>query len=146
MPALRVLAVCCLAISLWLVLSAFALERELARVAERDGPIAVVPRPTLRFIRPPFLLLERQAVAVTVWVDPHPDNRRLVFAAADDLSEVTLTERPMNGDKAQKAWRFDLKEGLPAGDWILVAALYGLSGKETARATSPVQVRSLVGP
>lgn len=101
--------------------------------------------PRVAIIHPPFMVSERQAISVQVRIPPHADNRTLVFVAADELGEVRRSDEELPGDRAPRTRWILWRDGLPRGDFVLIAALYGVSGKEVARATSPITVRG-IGP
>lgn len=100
----------------------------------------------VRFIRPPVFVHEGQSLRFTVWVEPHPDDRRLIVAAADpectgSLVEcsVSLSTFALGGpETSRKAW--DVRWGaLPHGEFRVVAVVFD-SQREVARASVPVIV------
>jgi hypothetical protein len=95
--------------------------------------------PRVEVVRPVAYVPEGQSVTFQIRVDPHADNRRLVLVAGDALSEVRRSEEQLDGNTAPRT-RWVKWMGLPAGDWIIVAALYGVSGRELARDTHPLTV------
>lgn len=149
MKILSFLAALSVACSVWLVLSAFSLEKQIrdthARVDTQADSHAVVPRPAVRFLVKPFLVVERAPIHLELWVESTPETRYLIVAASDEGGDVTRTERQIDPN-APKVWRFDWREGLPAGSFVITGALFGQGGKLLTKATSPVEVRSVAGP
>jgi hypothetical protein len=90
-------------------------------------------------VRPARFIPERAAVRWMVQVQPVEENRKLVLTAFDDGIEISASQRQLEGEDAPKTWWIEWDEGLPAGEYLLVAAVYS-SSREVARASVPVTV------
>jgi hypothetical protein len=90
-------------------------------------------------VRPSRFIPERAAVRWMVQVQPAEENRRLELAAFDDGVEVSMSKRQLDGAEAPKTWWITWAEGLPAGEYMLVASVHN-SSREVARASVPVTV------
>ena len=98
--------------------------------------------PRVSFIRPPGFVNEYAALRFVVQVDPHAENAALVVAALDGSLEwstledaVRLTREQLDGEAAPRTRWIEWREGLPAGEYLLVAVLYSGIANESALAS-----------
>jgi hypothetical protein len=96
--------------------------------------------PRVEVVRPVAYVPEGQSVTFQIRVDAHPDNRRLVLVAGDEVSEVRRSEEQLDGATAPRTRWIKWVGGLPAGSYVIVGAIFGASGRELARDTHPLTV------
>lgn len=96
-------------------------------------------------IRPMQIVNEHAYLRYQVQVDPQAENRSLVVGAFDEGVAVRLTKEQLDGAEAPRTRWIVWRNGLPAGEYLLVAALIGLGGREVARASVPLVVLSRFG-
>lgn len=120
----------------WVTRGILALFLLMATVAQAGDTARV------RFIYPTRFTTDQMGTAWLVWVEPHAEHRQLTLAAFDGDVEVTSSVREMAGERSAKVWRFDWRTPLPAGELLIVAAVFN-STREVARATVPVTVQSM---
>ena len=95
--------------------------------------------PRVAFLRPPSFISEDFAAPFYVRVPLATENRLLAVAAFDGEFRVQYTERDLSSEGRKTVW--DIVWRLPAGDIVLVAAVFG-DLKELARDTHTVHVLS----
>jgi hypothetical protein len=101
--------------------------------------------PRVRFIRPPHFVALGQIVKLSVWVEPHKDDRKLVIAAVDpncvgsiDQCNVGKSTIQLGDGDNRKLWDTYWSAMFP-GEFTLIAVVSTQSA-EVARASVPVQV------
>lgn len=97
----------------------------------------------VEFLRAPHYLTDETTVAFQLRIQPHEENRGFMVAAID---EVGNTARSSAEDLPGSTTRLIEWEPLGAGDYELVAFVYGAEGKVLARDASHLTVLAWRGP
>ena len=99
-----------------------------------------IAEPTrVSIVRPIQILNEQTYVRYQIQVDPQAENRALVLAAVDEGVVVRSSREQLDGDKAPRTRWIVWQNGLPAGEYVLLAIVFN-SQREVARASVPVTV------
>lgn len=97
----------------------------------------------VEFLRAPHYLTDETTVAFQLRIQPHEDNRGFLVAAID---EVGNTARSSAEDLPGPTTRLIEWEPLGAGDYELVARVFGEGGKQLAQDRSHLTVLAWRGP
>lgn len=92
-------------------------------------------------VRPIQIVTADTYVRYMVQVEPRDENRMLVLAAVDEGGAVRSSREQLDGDRAPRTRWIVWQHGLPAGDYMVIAAVFN-SQREVARASVPVTVMS----
>jgi hypothetical protein len=95
--------------------------------------------PRVAIVRATAFAFDDEAIVIMVQVEPYSANRALIVSAVDEGVAVRSSLEALAGDRAPRT-RWVRWGHLPAGDLVLVAALFESQPDAVARATKPIQV------